>query len=302
MSAVRTLIGIIPAGGRGSRLAPYPGPKELFPVGWQPYVVNGKVHRRPKVISQYLLENMVRAGADRILMVVGEHKYDLLRYYGSGLRFHTSISYLFQEQPRGMVHAIDMAYPWAQGARVMLGMPDTIMHPDDAFCHLLAEHESRAADLTLGLFTTNRPEQFGMVDVNRDGLVIAHVDKPRHTRFHLMWGCAVWEPQFTELIRAVLGSSEDLGERSELVLGDAIDEALRRGMRVVGYELPAGLYVDIGTHEGLRNVEIDAVRASDLEICDADRVHSAKSGRCRRRTSGSRPISRKIQPRGVRTT
>src|SRR5260370_36084870 len=90
-----------------------------------------------------------------------------------------------------------------------------------------------------------------MLSGDGDCLVSVHVDKPRHTRFHLMWGCAVWEPQFTELIRAVLASSNDSGDRAELVLGDAIDEALRRGMRVAGYELPAGLYVDIGTHEGL---------------------------------------------------
>ncbi len=249
-SRVQTLVGVIPAGGKGSRLAPFPGPKELLPLGWQSCVVNGEVQRRPKVVSQYVLEGMVGAGAGQILMIIGEHKYDLLRYYGSGQRFGTCISYLYQEQAQGMVHAIDIAYPWARGKRILFGMPDTIMHPDDVFYRLLVEHETRAADLTLGLFTTDRPEQFGMVTVDRAGRIKAHADKPRNSAFHLMWGCAVWEPEFTEIIHSV-ASSKVSGRKSELVLGDVIDEALRSRMHLAGYEFAGGFYIDVGTYDGL---------------------------------------------------
>ncbi len=244
-----TLVGIIPAGGRGSRLAPYPGPKELFPIGWQPYAVNGQVHRRPKVVSQYVIESMIHAGVTRLFVIVGEHKYDILRYYGSGERFGASISYLYQEEPSGMVHAIDLAYPWVQGARVLFGMPDSIVHPADAFSRLLSEHRGHPADLTLGLFTTNRPEKFGMVDVDATGRVTAHVDKPTQTALRLMWGFAVWEPTFTELIHEVGKVNRAQGCRSELILGDVIDEALARGLRVAGHHLAGGFYIDIGTYD-----------------------------------------------------
>lgn len=244
-----TIFGVIPAGGKGSRLAPYPGPKELFPIGWQPYTVNGEIHRRPKVISQYVLENMIQAGVSRILVIVGEHKYDILRYYGSGERFGATISYLFQDEPLGMVHAIDLAYPWTRGGRILFGMPDTIVHPPDAFARLLEEHRAHPADLTLGLFTTNRPEKFGMVEVDATGRVTYHVDKPSHTALKLMWGFAVWEPTFTDLIHEVRTSGKTPPNQAEPVLGDAIDEALGRGMRVAGHHFSDGFYVDIGTYD-----------------------------------------------------
>jgi glucose-1-phosphate thymidylyltransferase len=246
-----TLFGVVPAGGRGSRLAPHPGPKELFPIGWQPYAVNGEVHRRPKVVSQYVVESMVRAGNIRILMIVGEHKFDVLRYYASGERFGTSISYLYQEKPQGMVHAIDLAYPWIQGSRILFGMPDSIMHPTDVYCRLLEEHRARSADVTLGLFTTSKPEKFGMVELDSTGRVISHVDKPARTTLNLMWGCAVWESTFTDLIHQVLNSRKTSGGRSELVLGDVIDEALMRGMHIAGHHFSDGFYVDIGTCDEL---------------------------------------------------
>ncbi|HXX39006.1 MAG TPA: nucleotidyltransferase family protein [bacterium] len=242
------LMGIVPAGGRGTRLAPYPGPKELFPVGWQPYQVNGEVHRRPKVVSQYVLESMAQAGVRHVLMIVGEHKYDLLRYYASGERVGLHLSYLYQDEPLGMMHAIDLAYPWTQGARMAFGMPDTITHPPDVFERLLDAHRRSSADLTLGLFETTRPWKFGMVEMDESGRIVAHVDKPRTTTLTHMWGIAAWEPSFTELIHEINGHPVE-GRRREPVLGDAIDEAIARGYRVQGHAFPDGFYVDIGTYD-----------------------------------------------------
>ena len=81
------VVGIIPAAGKGARLAPYPSPKELFPIGAQLVSVNGSKERRPKVVSQYLIERMVEANINKVYMIVGEHKHDLLRYYGNGRKF-----------------------------------------------------------------------------------------------------------------------------------------------------------------------------------------------------------------------
>lgn len=243
---MKPLIGMIPAGGRGSRLAPYPGPKELFPIGWQPYNVNGEAHRRPKVVSQYVVEGIIQAGVARLFIIVGEHKYDILRYYGSGHRYQAHIAYLFQEEPVSMVHAIDLAYPWIKGMRVVFGMPDSIIYPPEAFAVLLEQHRTQPADLTLGLFSTSRPQKYGMVAIDSAARVTAHVDKPPHTSLSLMWGCAVWEPAFTDLIHEVRTS---LTKSSELVLGDVIDQAISRRMLVRGHHFAGGFYVDIGTYD-----------------------------------------------------
>ncbi len=247
--AVARLVGVIPAAGRGSRLAPYPGPKELFPVGWQPYSVDGEVHRRPKVVSQYVVESMADASVDEIFIVVGERKFDLVRYYGSGERFGVRIAYLFQEEPEGMVHALDQAFPWMQCATVLFGMPDTIFHPADALRKLVEIHLARAADLTLGLFSTTRPWKFGMVEIDAAGSVRAHVDKPAQTTLTLMWGLAVWGPNFSNLLHDVRRSWAPARARRELIFGDVIDEGLARGLRILGHHFADGWYVDIGTYD-----------------------------------------------------
>jgi glucose-1-phosphate thymidylyltransferase len=71
------VVGLIPAAGQGTRLAPFPCPKELFPIGYQDYSVKGKIERRPKVISQYLFEELVMAGAGKVFIILGEGKQDI---------------------------------------------------------------------------------------------------------------------------------------------------------------------------------------------------------------------------------
>lgn len=239
------LIAIIPAAGKGSRLAPLPTPKELFPIGYQDYRVNGTLEKRPKVISQYLVENIRLAGAQRILIVLGEDKYDIMRYYGDGHRFGVDIAYLFQEELRGMPLAINLARQWIAGATVLFGMPDTIIEPKDAFTRLVAFGRRESADLALGLFLTDCPSKFGMVEVDSHGDVACIVDKPSETSLRYMWGCASWSPAFTDLLDEYIRAYPLSGR--ELVLGDVFQHAVDLKMRVKGLRFDEGQYIDIGT-------------------------------------------------------
>ena len=121
----KKIVGIIPAAGKGTRLSPFPCPKELFPIGYQDYPVNGALQKRPKVISQYLIENIINAGAERIIFILGEDKHDIMRYYGDGSRFGVDIAYLFQEKLLGMPYAMNLAKNWVNHDDVFFGMPDT---------------------------------------------------------------------------------------------------------------------------------------------------------------------------------
>ncbi len=70
--------GIVPAAGRGSRIQPLAFSKELLPVGSR---VTGGVER-PCAVSEYLVERMIAAGADKIGFVIAPGKSDILEYYG----------------------------------------------------------------------------------------------------------------------------------------------------------------------------------------------------------------------------
>ena len=236
---------IVPAAGKGSRLAPFPCPKELFPIGYQSYIVDGQVQKRPKVISQYLIENIVNAGAKRLFIILGETKYDVMKYYGDGSRFGIDIAYLYQEHLYGMPYAINLAKAWVNQSTVIFGMPDTIMEPRNVFQRLLDFHFRENCDLTLGLFPTNNPSKFGMVEMGEQNNILRIIDKPKETQLTYMWGCASWSPSFTNLIDEYLVANPY--EDNEVVLGDIFDYALLKQMKVKALPFDDGQYIDIGT-------------------------------------------------------
>ncbi len=249
MSVSQSIVGLIPAAGRGSRLAPFPCPKELFPVGYQDYMVNGIVQRRPKVISQYLIEHIIEAGAKKVLIIVSEGKGDIMKYYGDGSGFAADIAYLYQEELNGMPNALNLAHNWIGDSTVMFGMPDTIIEPDTVFQSMLTAHEQDAADVTLGLFPTNYPSKFGMVSMDEESNVLYTIDKPKESDLKYMWGCAIWSPAFTKLLAEFVSSRN--GNTKENVLGDVFNLAIERKMKVKGFAAADGKYIDIGTADEL---------------------------------------------------
>src|SRR4051812_50121991 len=70
--------GIIPAAGQGSRIQPLAFSKELLPVGGR---YDGEM-RRPRAVSDYLMERMAIGGASRICFVISPGKSDIMEYYG----------------------------------------------------------------------------------------------------------------------------------------------------------------------------------------------------------------------------
>jgi glucose-1-phosphate thymidylyltransferase len=244
------IAGIIPAAGRGTRLAPLPFSKELFPLGYQKIPIDNKVQWRPKTVSQYLIERMVTAGVKRIFFILGTAKEAIMEYYGNGGRFGIDIAYLFQEELAGMPFALDLARPWLRDETVLFGMPDTIIQPKDVFRRLLQAHVARQADLTLGVFRTETPQKFGMVELDADDRVIRNVDKPKETNLEYMWGIGCWSPSFTELMGEFLKNSPDA--KREVVLSEVFQYAHEQNFNVRAVRLDDGEYLDIGTVDELR--------------------------------------------------
>ena len=247
----KNIIGIIPAAGKGTRLAPFPCAKELFPVGYQNFLVNGEYQKRPKVVSQYLIENIVAAGADKMIVIIGEGKSDIMKYYGSGNNFGADFSYLYQSEQKGMPFAINLAENWVQNSTVIFGMPDTIIEPADAFQKLLEDHQKNSADLTLGLFATQTPSKFGMVQLDKENYVVNTIDKPASSDLQYMWGCACWSPVFTKLIADYIQYDDEKKRTKEMVLGEIFNEAISKKLKVKGYCFEGGQYIDIGTADEL---------------------------------------------------
>lgn len=244
------LVGLIPAAGAGTRVAPLPSSKELFPIGFRYREINGVRRLSPKVVSEYLVEALAAGGAERVLMIVNAGKSDILRFYGDGHAHGVSIGYLVQEQVTGMPAALDLARPWLGDATVLFGMPDTILQPDDCFLRLLETHRRREADVTLGLFRTHEPWRFGMVEEDGDGCLGRCVDKPQESDLEYMWGIAVWSPAFTRLLGRFCADAH-VRSTGELLLGDAFNAAAKNDLRVVCHRFVDGSYLDVGSPDDL---------------------------------------------------
>ena len=133
------MIGIIPAAGAGQRIQPLGCSKELLPVGSR--MVDGI--ERPKAISEYLVERMIAAGATQICMVISAEKSDIVRYFAE--RSYTAeIFYVVQQQPRGLCDALFRAEPFtAQHDQVLIGLPDTVWFPENAYSSCAGAGASR---------------------------------------------------------------------------------------------------------------------------------------------------------------
>jgi glucose-1-phosphate thymidylyltransferase len=257
-------IGLIPAAGRASRLAPLPMSKELYPIGFSRRQDGAP---RPKVASQYLLESMVAAGIREAFMVLRPGKWDIPAYFGDGTNFGMRLAYLATHVPFGVPFTADQAFPFIRGLTVALGFPDILFTPADAYGGLLRRLRLGKADVVVGLFPTQEPQNVGVVELDERGRVWGIYEKSNLSHLPYMWAMAVWRPKFTEFLhdhtdtrlRILLGGWESAeqglapGDR-EVPMGDVIHAAIEAGLVVEAETFPEGRCVDIGTPESLHRV------------------------------------------------
>src|SRR5260370_37003268 len=174
------MIGIIPAAGAGERIQPLGCSKELLPVGSRH--VQGV--ERPKAVAEYLVERMIAAGAEQICVVISAEKSDIVRYFAER-EYAAQIFYAVQPKPKGLCDALFRAEPFARDHdRVLLGLPDTIWFPENAYRTVLAPENFRNAGANLLLFPVVNPSQFDAVVCDAQGYAITVDVKKPNPRSH----------------------------------------------------------------------------------------------------------------------
>jgi dTDP-glucose pyrophosphorylase len=229
--------GIVPAAGLGSRIQPLAFSKELLPVGSRR---DGETER-PRAVSEYLVERMIRAGADKICFVISPGKSDILEYY-SGDVHGAYVCYAVQSRAAGLCDAIFRALPLV-GPRepVIVGLPDTVWFPDDALCFL------PDGLLSFLLFPVEHPELFDAVITEADGRVAEIRVKRADPGTQWVWGAF-------KMPGAVLRELHHLWQerrRTDEYMGTLVNAYLARGGRAAAVKAGAA-YVDVGTLNGYR--------------------------------------------------
>jgi len=255
----REVIGLLPAGGRATRVAPLPCSKELYPVGFHSVGKEGSL--RPKVVSHYLLEKMRLANVKKAYIILREGKWDIPTYFGDGKILDMHLAYLMMGLPFGVPYTLDQAYPFIKDALVVLGFPDAIFQPDDAFVKLLEKQEESHADIVLGLFPALYPHKNEMVEIDDKGQIRSIQIKSDRTELLYAWEIAIWTPLFTGFMHDYLSARQRIADKNkiginqdqqnELHVGDVIQAAIQIDMQVDSVLFKEGSCLDIGTPEDM---------------------------------------------------
>ncbi|MBV9265159.1 MAG: nucleotidyltransferase family protein [Acidobacteriaceae bacterium] len=243
--------GIIPAAGMGSRIQPLAFSKELLPVGSD--VSGGQ--ERPRAVSEYLIERMLLAGAEKLCFVISPGKSDIVNYFG-GQAQSAKIFYAVQPRPSGLCDAIFRAVALIHpDEHVCIGLPDTVWFPKNALSAL------PNGVLSLLLFPVDRPENFDAVVTDPRDEVIEVQVKKANASTKWVWG-AMKMPGLVlhELYRLWL-------DRNDEYLGTLFNEFMVRGGRICGFKTGRA-YVDTGTlngyREALRILDANSLAASSI--------------------------------------
>jgi dTDP-glucose pyrophosphorylase len=232
------MLGIVPAAGAGSRLQPLAFSKEMLPVG---SALDEYGVERPKAVSEFLVERMVDAGADRICFVISPEKTDIIPYYARH-RMAGRLCYVVQEQARGLCDALFRALQvMREDEEVLIGLPDTVWFPVEGYSLL------PPGELSFLLFPVAEPRRFDAVLIDSDGRVKEIEVKADAPRTSWVWG-AFRMPAATFRELHALWSEPGRGDE---YVGTLVNAYLRRGGQARG--IASGeRYFDVGTVEGYR--------------------------------------------------
>jgi glucose-1-phosphate thymidylyltransferase len=231
------MLGIIPAAGAGTRIQPLAFSKELLPVGTR--MAAGV--ERPRAVSEYLVERLIEAGADRLCFVISPGKSDIMSYYGGHIE-GVPVCYAVQAAPEGLCDAIFCALPFVHpDESILVGLPDTIWFPRNGLRELPPD------ELAFLLFPVERPQLFDAVVCDAEGLVSRIEVKQPAPSSSWIWGAfGMPQPILTALWRLWIQR-----DRRDPYMGTLVNAYIERGGRAWGIKSGTS-YVDVGTLHGYR--------------------------------------------------
>jgi glucose-1-phosphate thymidylyltransferase len=240
---------LVLSGGSGSRLRPitHTSAKQLLPVANKPVLFYG-------------LEAIRDAGITDVGIVVGDTEPSIRQAVGDGSAFGLNVTYIRQDAPRGLAHAVLVA-------RDFLGDDDFVMYLGDNFIvggitPLVQEFRLLRPDAQIMLTRVADPRQFGVAELDEAGQVARLVEKPREPRSDL---ALVGVYIFTAAVHEAVGQLHP-SWRGELEITEAIQRMIDSGRKVQSTAI-TGYWKDTGNVADMLEVNRRVLEGIEPGVC-----------------------------------
>ena len=218
---MQTLKGLILSGGKGTRLRPitHTSAKQLVPVANKPVLFYG-------------IEAMAQAGIEEVgIIIAPDTGPEIEAAAGTGERFGLRITYIVQDEPLGLAHAVLTAEPFLGDSPFVMYLGDNLLQ--GGITDLVAAFREHEPDALILLTPVPDPENYGVAELESSppgevGRVVRLVEKPREPATNLaLVGVYMFTAAVHEAARAIEPSA-----RGELEITDAIQRLVDSGLRV----------------------------------------------------------------------
>lgn len=224
--------GLILSGGKGTRLRPltYTQAKQLVPVANKPVLFYG-------------IEALKKAGIKEIGIIVGETKEEIKQATGDGSRWGLNITYIEQEAPLGLAHAVRISEEFLKDEPFVMYLGDNILK--SGITSLVEEFKKEKPNSLILLTEVENPQMFGVAELE-NGRVVRLVEKPEKPASNLaLVGVYMFDAHIFEAVKAIRPSW-----RNELEITDAIQYLVDNGKKVQPH-LVTGWWKDTGKIEDI---------------------------------------------------
>jgi len=230
------MIGIVLAGGTGSRLRPLTlaFSKQLLPVFNKPMVM-------------FPISTLMMAGIRDIIIVTTPQDEDLFRnLLGSGEELGVTFNYISQPEPNGIAAVFGLCERFIRNKSVSLVLGDNIFH-GNGLGRELSQYTGNIRGAQIFGYSVPNPEEYGVVEIDSMGNPISVTEKPKNSRSNLaIPGLYFYDDRVLEISKAISPSA-----RGELEITAVNQSYLNLGELSVSI-LPRGTaWFDTGTFENL---------------------------------------------------
>lgn len=222
--------GLILSGGKGTRLYPltYTRAKQLIPVANKPVLFR-------------VIEAIRDANVNDIGIVIGDTGPEIREAVGDGSRFGVNITYLPQDAPLGLAHAVKISQDFLGDDRFVMFLGDNVLQ--GGISSLIADFAHHSEwNSQIVLTAVEHPEQYGVAELNGDGHIARLVEKPKNPPSNLaLVGIYMFDPHIFQAAHEIKPSF-----RNELEITDAIQWLIDHGYTVSPH-IHRGWWIDTGS-------------------------------------------------------